>query len=655
MKHLFVTLLLATALAAQAAIPADVLANLASPDLTKRFQAETKLRQLACAAGKPGADPATAASLEKDLLALASDSVAPEPSRLSALEQLPFLASASSVPGLAALLSDPTPLIREGARCALQNNPTPAASAPLLQALEKADQPAWTLGLMDSLATRADATAIPAFAARLSSPNPAIASLAAQSLGSLGGKEALKALNKFLPNCHPALLPAAQIALVRCAIPLTKEPTGFGERLVASAENFLGVPVASEAIAALWPKAANAAVRCEIFNALASLSDGSQAVPFVAEVIAKQDTPATTEILHLAVLSGNPKLRDPVLAALPTLHEDARLAVHAALAQKSDTSREDDLLALAAALDGDKKTIAIDLLGSCGTEKSVDFLVAEALKKSPQTLPAASLAINRLKIPGLDQRLVEQAKATPSPEVITLLAFRNPDGTEALLLNLASPTSGAEQRKAALASLEIMGQFETASQLLRLVGETPQGFDPKPYIASFRKIAPRLSAEAALWQSAFLPAFQTASPENREMLIYTIPALRCPQSAETLADWVRSDPKLRSAAINEFASWSDFSVGDSILAAASVPDLDDPSREKLFKAATRLLFPTVKVNSKDKKAFANKVLAAAPEGPIRDAVQKAIAEANIDGQSGAPRKGGRKKTDQSSKDQKKPQ
>ena len=388
---------------------------------------------------------------------------------------------------------------------------------------------------------------------------------------------------------------------------------------------------------------------------MAAAGDGSLAAPLVTELLAKQDTPGTREILYLAVLSGKAKLKDPVLAALPTLHEDARLAVHAALAQKSDTSREDDLLALAAALDGDKKTIAIDLLGSCGTEKSVDFLVAEALKKSPQTLPAASLAINRLKIPGLDQRLVEQAKATPSPEVITLLAFRNPDGTEALLLNLASPTSGAEQRKAALASLEIMGQFETASQLLRLVGETPQGFDPKPYIASFRKIAPRLSAEAALWQSAFLLAFQTASPENREMLIYTIPALRCPQSAETLADWVRSDPKLRSAAINEFASWSDFSVGDSILAAASVPDLDDPSREKLFKAATRLLFPTVKVNSKDKKAFANKVLAAAPEGPIRDAVQKAIAEANIDGQSGAPRKGGRKKTDQSSKDQKKPQ
>ena len=608
MKRLFTTLFLATALAAHAAIPVDVLENLASSDLTKRFEAETKLRQLAFEACKPGAAPATAAALEKDLLALAADTAAPEPSRLSALGQLPFLATASSVPGLGALLSDPTPLIREGARCALQNNPTPAASAPLLQALEKAEEPAWTLGLMDSLATRADAAAIPAFVARLTSQNPAIASLAAQSLGSFGGAEALVALNKFLPNCPPAVLPVAQIALVRCA---SKEADG------------------AKAISALWPKAVNASIRCEIFNALANAGDGSLAGPLVTELLTKQDTPATTEILHLAVLSGNAKLKDPVLTALPTLNEDARLAVHAALAQKSDTSREDDLLALAAFLDGSKKATAIELLGSCGTEKSVKFLLAEAAKKSPQTLPATSFAINRLKIPGLDQRLVEQLKGAPDREAITLLAYRNPDGTEALLLKLASPKSGAEQRQTALSCLETMGQFETGSQLLRWIGETPQGSDPKPYIAAFRKIAPRLSAEAALWQSAFLPAFQTASPENRRALLYTIPALRCPQSAKTLVEWIRNDPNLRSSAIDQLASWSDFASGDSILAAASVPDLDDASREKLLKAATRLLFPTVKASTKDKKAFAKKVLAAAPKGPIHDAVQQAITDSKI--------------------------
>jgi hypothetical protein len=57
--------------------------------------------------------------------------------------------------------------------------------------------------------------------------------------------------------------------------------------------------------------------------------------------------------------------------------------------------------------------------------------------------------------------------------------------------------------------------------------------------------------------------------------------------------------------------------------------LDDPSREKLFKAATKLFFPTVQAKPAAKKAYAKKVLAAAPEGPIRDAVQQAMTSSNL--------------------------
>ena len=632
MKHLFTTLFLTTALAAQAAIPGDVLENLASSDLTKRFAAETKLRQLAYAAGKPGADPATAAALEKDLLALASDTAAPEPSRLSALEQLPFLASASSVPGLAALLSDPTPLIREGARCALQNNPDPAASAPLLQALEKADQPAWTLGLMDSLATRADTAAISAFAARLTSPDQAIASLAAQSLGSLGSKEALKALNNFLPKCPPPLLPVAQSALVRCALPLTKEPTVFWDRLVAAAEKFLGMPVASEAIAALWPMASNAAIRCEIFNALASLGDGSQAAPLVTELLAKQDTPGTSEILRLATLSGNAKLKDPVLTALPTLHEDARLAVHAVLAQKSDTSREDDLLALAAALDGTRKATAIEILGACGTEKSLEFLTSEAIKKSPQTLPATSLAINRLKVPSLDQRLLEQA-VSPSGSVaaqaMLLLSFRNPKGTENVLLKLAAPDAPADSRAIALSTLETVGGFEAGAQLIRWIATSSPGADAKPYIGTFRRLAPRLKAESALWKSTFLPAFESATMENRTALLQTIPGLRCPESGATLVEWIRSDSAMRQDGIDQLLGWSSFDAGNALLDTAVLPNLDAAEREKFFQAATKLFSANFNAPPYLKTAYAKRVLTAAPEGPIRDSIAQSMTDANI--------------------------
>jgi len=608
MKNLFAALFLASSLAAHAAIPPDVLDHLASSDLAKRFEAETKLRKLAFEAGNPKADPAIVTALENDLLTLASNTSAPEASRLSALEQLPCLASASSVPGLAALLSDPTPIIREGARSALQNNPAPAASTPLLEALEKSDQTVWTLGLMDSLATRADAAAIPAFAARLKSPTPAIAALAAESLGSLGGAESLKALNSFLPTCPPALLPAAQSALIRCAIPQAGS---------------------DQTLAALWPQASGASIRCQIFSALASQGDASKALPFLNEILAKQDTPGTPEILRLAILSGHASLQAPIFAALPNLSVDSRLAVHAALAEKSDTTQEADLLALAAALDGTKQATAILLLGSCGTENSLDFLVAEAEKKSPVTLPSAATALNRLKAPGLDQRLLEQVKSNPTPESISLLAYRNPEGTEAILIKLAAPEEPADLRARALSVLETMGAFDSAAQLLAWIGAAPQGADSKPYIAAFRRIAPRLSAEAVLWETAFLPAFSTASPENRNALFHTIPALRCPKSGATLVEWVRNDPNIRPTAVDELASWSNFASGDSILAAASTPGLDEPSRDKLYKAAIKLFNPKEFTPKHLIKDYAKKVLAAAPEGPIRDSVQQAITSAKL--------------------------
>jgi hypothetical protein len=117
--------------------------------------------------------------------------------------------------------------------------------------------------------------------------------------------------------------------------------------------------------------------------------------------------------------------------------------------------------------------------------------------------------------------------------------------------------------------------------------------------------------------------------ENRNALLYTIPALRCPQSGATLVEWVRSGTDLRSIAVDQLVSWSGFAAGDSLLAAAQISDLDDPSREKLFKAAAKLLYPNIQASARDKKEYTAKVLAAAPEGPIRESVQQAITAANL--------------------------
>ena len=86
---------------------------------------------------------------------------------------------------------------------------------------------------------------------------------------------------------------------------------------------------------------------------------------------------------------------------------------------------------------------------------------------------------------------------------------------------------------------------------------------------------------------------------------------------------------MRTEYVAQLISWNDFQNGEFLLEAATIADLDTPTQEKLFQAATRLFFPNVKAKPKLKKAFAKKVLNAAPEGPIRESVTKAVADSKV--------------------------
>jgi HEAT repeat protein len=185
-KYALLALLLLAAGPTRAALPANILDHLSSPDLGKRYKADMALRALVSEACRPGADAAQRAALEKDLLDLAADDRQPETTRIAALVQMPYFGTAAAVPVLAGLLEDSRPAIREYARRGLRNNPDPGASEPLRRALEKASDPTWELGLMQALRHRGDTDSVPLLTARLASSNDAVAGLAAEALGEFG-------------------------------------------------------------------------------------------------------------------------------------------------------------------------------------------------------------------------------------------------------------------------------------------------------------------------------------------------------------------------------------------------------------------------------------------------------------------------------------
>lgn len=626
MKNFLLAFILFQA-AAFAALPPELTADLASPDLAKRFAADMELRRLVSAAGKPGADPAARAALEKELLALAADAKQPELVRLAALVQMPYFGTAAAVPVLAGLLGDPLPAIREQARCGLQNNPDPAANAPLRDALSKASDPVWELGVMQALVHRGDEASLPLLAERLDSKDPRIAALAAQGLGLFGDDGSLGQLIKAAGQADPGLKPAMQSAAIRCAARLKS-------------------PESARALLALWPDAANAAIRSDIFAALLARGDEAAAGEILAAVMAKPETPGAAAILHAAVISDRAPLSAAVVAALPKLPPRERLAVHSAFAGRGETRHEDDLLALAAELGGPERTTAVTYLASCGTEKSLPFLAKEA--QGGPTAAAAALAVNRLKVEGLDQRLLDSAgkgSGEEQLEAIRLLALRNPAGTEATLLQLAEPASPQGPRDAAVAALQTVGGYDAALQLIRWVAEVPAAA-VKPYQGAFRRLAPRISAADALWKEGFAPAYMAAAPDKQTALLVLVPGIYSPGTALAIVEWIKAGRPDRGALIGQLLAWRNFDVSQALLQTAMLPDLDEATRTKLFQAATRLLYPNVNAKPPQKMQYAKDLLAAAPEGPIRTMVETSIEESKVGAPKPKPRKPNKKQPKQ---------
>jgi hypothetical protein len=100
--------------------------------------------------------------------------------------------------------------LRECARRALEKNPARGASASLRNALRKASDPKWKIGLMNSLGERGDARSVRRIARELDDPQTG--PVAALALGKIASSDAVEALWRAFgefPEAGEALINAA--------------------------------------------------------------------------------------------------------------------------------------------------------------------------------------------------------------------------------------------------------------------------------------------------------------------------------------------------------------------------------------------------------------------------------------------------------------
>lgn len=140
-----------------------------------------------------------------------------KPARVWLLRKIEPLGREEAVEGLAALFDDDDPRIRELARRALQNNPTPSAARALRDELASTDDPDWQIALINALGARRDSASVDQIAGFTDSDDNRLAWAAVAAMGDVGGSEATDRLCALRRSDRSDLREPATDALLRIA------------------------------------------------------------------------------------------------------------------------------------------------------------------------------------------------------------------------------------------------------------------------------------------------------------------------------------------------------------------------------------------------------------------------------------------------------
>lgn len=377
----------------------------------------------------------SSAEKERELIAVLK-SGAPQAEKAITCKRLVVYGSEAAVPALAPLLLDPE--LASWARIPLEVIPGPAADEALRQAIDKAHG-LLLVGVINSVAVRHDAKAVPQLATQLQASDEQVAAAAAVALGKIGGTQAAKILSGSLANASANLRSAVAEGCVRCAAQFLAEGKDGDavklydavrkadvpkQRLLEATRGAIlagksaGVPLLVEQLrstdkaffqlglttARELPGAkATKAVEAELHRA------SPERQPLLLLALAGRDDPAAFPTLLEAAQTGSKKLRSTAITVLdgldkpasaPVLFEvaagdDAELtaAAVAALARISGTEVDKDVLERVQHGKGKQQQIAIEVAGRRRVEAALPAIMACAGGSDQGTRSAAVQAL----------------------------------------------------------------------------------------------------------------------------------------------------------------------------------------------------------------------------------------------------------------------
>lgn len=460
-------------LALDAAGLSAVAAKFSDPSGDVQYAARIELNRMIHAATAPGsADSAAATRAVEEILAKAET---PSEAKKYLLRALARIGSAESVPAVAALFRGSDAMLKEEARQVLEALNAPNALATLAEGIT-ASNPKEQIAVLDSFGLKHAAKAVPAVAALVTKPEPALARSAVTTLAKIGGAEAISALGKL--RNEPSL-PASLKQEIDQALLFAAKSDGNVARTI-------------------YQTTSSPVVKLQAFLIL---SQGESAAGVIRDAMKSDDSALRLAALKRGLETNQPDLlqggldrtNDPFSAS-----ERMLILSHLPNLKPSDAAVGIAIGALKAE-DPEQRAAAISALANIGGKPAFDALLPLLADGNPMINRAASQAIAAIHSPGADEALLAGIQGPAGPEKLLAIKAAASRSLPGVLPLLVAFIQGSEKESAqeAMKSLYAIGGIE---ELKTLCTAAQSVTDPqiRGSLTSFcKRLASRLGTDEA--------------------------------------------------------------------------------------------------------------------------------------------------------------
>ncbi len=546
---------------------------------------------------------------ESRLLAVLA-SAAPLAERESAVVRLHRVGSERAVPELAKLLSDAE--LSHAARHALEPMPFASAGRALAEALTTTAGPV-RLGLISSLASRREMTAVPALAPLLrDAADVAAAEAAAHALGMMPDASALAVLEAAWPETTGSVRAAVLDALLAQAW-----------RLLDAGES----REAGRVFRSIHSVERDPRVR------LAADEGMIRAAGAVGLALVRAGLTGTVEPERAAALRVIEDLPQPGLGALlrellPQLSPALQRSILEGWLRRAEPPPREVVRSLLASAEVETRLAAIRGLGQVGGADDVAALLALAVGTEPERR-TARLALRTLRAGGVTDTLRQRARDGEGAERLEAVRALGERADRAAVKDLLALAGSADDalRLAALRSLALVLDQANVADLVGSVAAAPdairRGEGGRALALTLGRLQPASGSPALL---ALTRAIKGAVPEVRAALVTASGGVVASEVREILRGALSDEaPAVRSAALNALGTTNDPRLLPDARELA-VRGGDEAAREAGTRAAARLLAREGSgVSLEDRVSFYRAVAATGPNLAQRRVVLNALA------------------------------